>query len=166
MLALITPILRQALPHSRAVSSLRRGPLQYATNDLLLQLEESTDADKVCLAVTLEESAVESIGDPVEVKVPAAGTITAQGAPVAQVSWEGFLRSEGDELYHAVWTNAKGVYNVTLPFAARVTQQRAAAVEPGDLLLPQAERPFLVHVEVDAWRWRASLESGAVTPLL
>lgn len=156
---------------------------------------------------------------------------TGRGMPVGgRALVTGCLRACASTLptcTHPLQTNAKGVYNVTLPFAARVTQQRAAAVEPGDLLLPQAvrlaqgsgrggeaktcarmpqspylphfrpvpprgrhcilslhpshvvscatwcnmcscaqERPFLVHVEVDAWRWRASLESGAVTPLL
>lgn len=81
---------------------------------------------------------------------------------VARLSWSGFTRTASDELYHAVWANARGVRSVALPVSGTVlarNEQVGAAPRALD------EHTWLVKLRVDREeleRWRATRSSLSV----
>ena len=67
--------------------------------------------------IAMADGAFEAIGDARLVEaVTAVGALARRGETLARVTWSGFARTAGDELYHSVWTNATGVREVKAPF--------------------------------------------------
>ena len=59
-----------------------------------------------------------SIGDIVkEAKTPLQQGPIAARTPLLRLDWEGYGQTEGDELYHTVWNNIEGSFDLRLPFA-------------------------------------------------
>ena len=97
----------------------------------------------------------ESIGDVTAVEVPTPGEIVDPFTPLCTISWEGYGQTEGDELYHTVWSNVEGTTPVTLPFRVKVV----ASSEVPDLA-PVAWHGLWPHVEIAHPRTCTTLQSS------
>jgi len=76
-------------------------------------------------------------------------------ADLCRIEWEGFTQTAADELYHTVWSNARGTHCVSLPFAVRLLAVNPAVISDPSVLLGPDESPWLVRVQA----WRAAVES-------
>ena len=94
------------------------------------------------------------IGDVVGVSTATPGQAVGAGETVAKVAWEGYGQSEGDELYHTVWTNIEGTAPITLPFPATITHVNPAATADPDSLdfeiEEDVEKGWIVEVKAKA----------------
>ncbi|GLC44362.1 hypothetical protein PLESTM_001589100 [Pleodorina starrii] len=155
-------LLRHCLRCKPTTSNFRlwsSGTLFTTSQNALVKVISSDDTTTV-LSVSLDEPAVEKLGDPTEVSTARPGHTLTPGSALASVSWEAYRRGESDELYHAQWANVTGTLRLQLPFSVRVLRQHNFAAH--DLLNTQEMRPWILDVEVATKDWKDSLVQGAL----
>lgn len=98
--------------------------------------------------------AATAIGDVTSMSTAPLGGAVSPTSALANISWEGYGWTEGDELYHTVWRNISGTTPLSLPFSARVRGVNPATVrDPDSIDFDRNECPdrgWVVEVEAKA----------------
>jgi hypothetical protein len=94
-----------------------------------------------------------AIGDLVKYSLKASvGQALHTGDVAMTLHWEGYHQSEGDELYHTVWDNVEGSYDIAAPFPCVIVAVNDAELSDGSLVIDDdmdPTRAWLLEVSVD-----------------
>jgi len=72
--------------------------------------------------VGLTRHGLDHIGDITKITRTIDGrSVVHAGEEVLKIEWDGFARTECDELYHSVWDSIEGEHSVTSPIAGTIT---------------------------------------------
>jgi glycine cleavage system H lipoate-binding protein len=72
----------------------------------------------------LTDFGVDQIGNIQALKLKAKlGEPLAKGEPICDLDWEGFIITDGDELYHTRWDNREGKHTIHAPFSILEVQE-------------------------------------------
>ena len=129
-------------------------PGMVTTDGGLGAVDSIVSARALRLRVGPSAHAATAIGDVTSMSTAPLGEAVAPASALADIHWDGYGWTEGDELYHTVWHNVSGTTPLSLPFPARVRGVNPAAVgDPDSIDFERNECPdrgWVVEVEAKA----------------
>jgi glycine cleavage system H lipoate-binding protein len=115
----------------------------------------------VLVRVGLADRAFDEIGDVKAItRLAETGKRVSRGETVGVLKWEGFKRTASDELYHAVWANATGNRDFTIPFTCEILAFNEKALADPFKVVCGAEVGWIVECRVTLSEIRSAVNEG------
>ena len=122
---------------------------------------EPRDDNTMLVRVGLAERAFDEIGDVKAItRLAETGFRLSRGETVCVLKWEGFKRTASDELYHAVWANATGNRDFTMPFTCEILAFNEKALADPFKVVCGAEVGWIVECRVTLSEIRSAVNEG------
>lgn len=115
----------------------------------------------VLVRVGLADRAFDEIGDVKAItRLAETGKRVSRGETVGVLKWEGFKRTASDELYHAVWANATGNRDFTMPFTCEIVAFNEKALADPYRVVCGTEKGWIAEVRVTRAALQAAVRDG------
>lgn len=153
-----TRALLQQVAGSASTSRKYFSPQNHAWYRVALSMGTGNNKPATCsVQVGLTRHGLDHIGDITNIIRQSSRNSVKAGEGVLKIEWEGFTRTECDELYHAAWESIEGEHIISSPIAGTISDAAVDAdVEIDEdtvLVVVDCEKPEEIEERVSNDEW-------------